>query len=328
MADIAEHLGVSRQLVSIALRDAPGASDETRVRVRRAAQTLGYRPHLGARSLRGAYNRLLGVAFAPSHAAELDVVESLYPAAADQGYDVVLSALTRTRTTRQAVDQLLGYRCAALVVIGSQLSGPHMRALARHARVPVVAVARDDRGPGYDVVRSAGDRGMAALVEHLVSLGHDRPTHVHCPATPMAGLRLDGYLRAMFDAGREADLLEVRSRDHTQEAGAMAGRRLLRRRTLPTAVLAGNDEQAAGLLQVLARAGVRVPGDVSVTGFGDISLAALSSVDLTTVRQDPGQMAAAAVRAAVQRLETPTKRPGVRVVLPTLVVRGSTGPPR
>ena len=108
----------------------------------------------------------------------------------------------------------------------------------------------------------------------------------------------------------------------------MAGRRLLRRGALPTAVLAGSDEQAAGLLQVLARAGVRVPGDVSVTGYGDIRLAAQSSVDLTTVRQDPGQMAAAAVGAAVHRLEAPTTRPGVRVVRPTLVVRGSTGPPR
>ncbi len=327
MADIAAHLGVSRQLVSIVLRDAPGASDETRVRVRRAAQTLGYRPHLGARNLRGAGNRVLGVAFALGRAAETDVVESLYPAAAAQGYDLVLSALTRTRTTRQAVDQLLGYRCAAVIVLGSQLSAAHMRALARHARVPLVAVARDDRGPGYDTIRSAGDQGMAALVGHLVGLGHERLTYVHCPAMPMAGLRLDGVLRGASAAGCETDLLEVRSRDHTEEAGAMAGRRLIRRRGLPTAVLAGNDEQAVGLLHVLARAGVRVPQDVSVTGYGDSRLASLSAVDLTTVREDPDQTAVAAVGAVVRRLDAPSARPGLRVVRPRLVVRGSTAPP-
>ena len=324
MADIAAHLGVSRQLVSIVLRDAPGASEATRVRVRRAAQELGYRPHLGARALRRAQSRLIGVAFAPSHAAELDVVEALYPAAAARDHDVVLSALTSTRTTRQAVDQLLGYRCAAVVVIGSQLSGPHMRALARHARVPVVAVGRDERSASYDVVRAAADEGIATLVDHLVALDHVRVTYVHCPSTPLAALQLDGYLRAMSEAQCEADLLEVRSRNHTQEAGAMAGRRLIRRRSLPTAVVTGNDEQAVGLLQVLARAGVRVPEDVAVTGFGDQRFASSPSVDLTTARVDPSRVGAAAVAAAVRRLEERGARPALRVVRPTLVVRGST----
>jgi DNA-binding LacI/PurR family transcriptional regulator len=326
MADIAARVGVSRQLVSIVLRDAPGASEATRVRVRRAAQELGYRPHLGARALRRTQARLIGVAFAPSHASELDIVESIYPAAAARGHDVVLSALTHTRTTRQAVDQLLGYRCSAVIVIGSQLSGPHMRALARHARVPVVAVGRDERNAAYDVVRSAGDQGIATVVEHLVALGHDRVTFVHCPSMPLAALRLAGYLRAVSEAGCAADLLEVRSRHHTQEAGAMAGRRLIRRRSLPTAVVTGNDEQALGLLQVLARAGVGVPGDVSVTGFGDLRFASSSAVDLTTSRVDPGQMGTAAVAAAVRRLEDPGLRPELRVVRPTLVVRGSTAP--
>jgi DNA-binding LacI/PurR family transcriptional regulator len=168
---------------------------------------------------------------------------------------------------------------------------------------------------------------MAALVGHVVGLGHERLTYVHCPAMPMAGLRLDGVLRGASAAGCETDLLEVRSRDHTEEAGAMAGRRLIRRRGLPTAVLAGNDEQAVGLLHVLARAGVRVPQDVSVTGYGDSRLASLSAVDLTTVREDPDQTAVAAVGAVVRRLEAPSARPGLRVVRPRLVVRDSTAPP-
>ena len=106
MADIAARLGVSRQLVSIALRGLPGASSETRERVQKVAEDLGYRPHLAARSLRQAKSRHIGVAFAPAGAAEADLVEAIYPAAAEHGYQLVLSARTGSRSTFQAVDEL------------------------------------------------------------------------------------------------------------------------------------------------------------------------------------------------------------------------------
>ncbi len=123
-------------------------------------------------------------------------------------------------------------------------------------------------------------------------------------------------------------LVQVDGPDYTEEAGAEAGRRLLRRPSLPTALLACNDQVAVGALQVLSRAGVDVPGHVSVTGFDDTRLAALSSIDLTTVRQDPGEMGRAAVEAVLRRIERPTSSPRVHVVEPTLVVRSSTAPPR
>ena len=97
---------------------------------------------------------------------------------------------------------------------------------------------------------------------------------------------------------------------------------------LPTAVMASNDQVALGVMLVLARSGVRVPEDVSLTGYDDSRMARLSSVDLTTVRQDPGLMGAAAVEAAVRRIDRPDSRPRETVVEPTLVVRGSTMPPR
>ena len=172
MADIATHLGVSRQLVSIVLRDMPGASPVTRERVTAAARQLGYSPHIGARTLRQTKSRHLGVAFAPAHATEPDIVEAIYPAAAAQGYHVVLSAQTPTRSTAQAVEELLGYRCAAIIVIGSLLKPPATRALAKRVKVPLVVVGAGDGSTVYDVVRSAGDRGIALAVDHLVALGH------------------------------------------------------------------------------------------------------------------------------------------------------------
>jgi DNA-binding LacI/PurR family transcriptional regulator len=94
---------------------------------------------------------------------------------------------------------------------------------------------------------------------------------------PVAGIRMRGYIRAASAADFEADVVSVPGPDYDEEAGAAAGRILLARDELPTAVVTGSDQQAVGLLQVLSRAGVVVPGRVSLTGFGDGWPARLSS---------------------------------------------------
>jgi hypothetical protein len=127
---------------------------------------------------------------------------------------------------------------------------------------------------------------------------------------PVAGIRMRGYIRAASAAGFEADVVSVPGPDYTEEAGAAAGRILLGRDELPTAVVTGHDQQAAGVLQVLSRAGVAIPGRVSLTGFGGGWPARLSSVDLTTApgpgadghRGRPG-------RRAPDRPARPCRRP-------------------
>lgn len=327
MADVAARAGVSRQLVSAVMRDAPGASDETRQRILQAADELGYRPHFAARTLRQSRPRHIGVTFAPAHAAEQEMVEAMYPAAAAAGYSVVLSAQTRTRTTVQAAEELLGYRAAALIAIGPELSHDELTQLADRAGVPLVVVGAGERNPSYDVVRSAGDRGIAQVVRHVVELGHRRIAFVHAPAMPVGALRLAGYAASIAEASLPDDVLEVDTAGYTEEYGAEAARELLRRPTLPTAVVAGNDQQAAGMLQVFARAGVNVPGDVTVAGFDDSSVARFSFVDLTTARQDPEQMGRGAIALAVRRATRRGLAPDLVEVEPTLVVRSSSGSP-
>ena len=327
MADIAAHLGVSRQLVSIVLRDQPGASDENRERVRRAARELGYSPHMAAQTLRQSRSRHIGVAFSPAHGTEPDIVEAIYPAAADLGFHVVLSAETRTRTTFRAVEELLEYRCAAVILLGPELSARELSGLAARTAVPLVAVGAARRARSYDVVRSAGDHGIARLVEHLVQLGHREIAYVHAPAMPAAEVRLQGYVSTLTAHDLQLDVMDIPGPEYTEEAGAAAGRELVAREHLPTAVATGNDQQGIGVLQVLTRAGVSIPGDVSLTGFDDTRFAGLTSIDMSTARQDPEEMGIAAVRAAVRRIDDPAARPLLSIVEPTLVIRSSTGPP-
>lgn len=326
MADVAAHLGVSRQLVSIVMRDMPGASDATRRRVRDAAVELGYQPHIGARSLRQTRSTQIGVSFAPAHLTEPDIVEAIYPVAASAGYRLVLSAQTATRTTTHAFEELLGYRCAALIVIGSDLTDAKMRTLARRAKVPVVVVGAGVPNAAYDVVRSDGEAGTSLMVEHLVGLGHRSIAYVHAGSMAPAGLRRQGYLAAAAAADLEPDVVQVRGKDYTEEAGATAARLLLDRPRMPTAVVAGNDQQAVGLLTTLSRAGISLPGEVSVAGFDDSRAARLSCIDLTTARQDPGLMGRAAVEAALRRIDDPDAPTSVALIQPTAVLRSSTGP--
>ncbi len=332
MADIARRVGVSRQLVSLVLRDAPGASDETRRRVHEAARELGFTPHLGARSLRRAQSKDIGVVFAPAHSTEHEIVGAMYPAAAARGYEINLSAHTGTRSTEQAVEELRGVRCAALILVGSDLDHARILSIAERSQVPVVDVGYGRRNDVYDVVRSAGDRGIAHMTEYVASLGHRRIAYLDPSSMPMAARRRRGHLRAMRRLGLEPDVVAVpgdyTATNYFEEAGATAARAILARPELPTVVVTANDHSAAGFLQVVSRQGVRVPEDVSLTGFDDSPVARFSAVDLTTVRQDPSLMGAAAVEAALRRVSSPVLAPEETVVETSLVFRGSTAPPR
>jgi DNA-binding LacI/PurR family transcriptional regulator len=322
LADVAARAGVSTALVSIVVRDAPGASAATRERVRRAADEIGYRPDSRARLLRSSRSRLLGVVFGVQEAFHGELVSGLYAAAERAGYEVALSAVTPARDEQRAVDSLLQDRCEALVLLGPSSPTATLADLA--ARLPVVVVARPVRSTTVDVVRSADDEGMRLAVDHLVALGHRDVVHVDGGRAPGAAERRRGYREAVQGHGLPARVVDG---GLTEDDGAAAARRLLDG-PLPGAVTVFNDRCALGVVDVLRRAGRTVPGEVSVVGYDDSRIARLSSVDLTSVAQDVDQLTTLAVGRALARLDgTPVDRREL-VVPPRLVVRSSTAPPR
>jgi DNA-binding LacI/PurR family transcriptional regulator len=321
LADVAARAGVSTALVSIVMRDAPGASTATRDRVRRAAAEIGYRPDSRARLLRSSRSRLLGVVFGVQADFHGDLVSGLYAAADRVGYELALSAVTPGRDEQRAVGSLLQDRCEALVLLGPQSPTAALADLA--TRLPVVVVARPVRSSAVDVVRTADDEGARLAVEHLLALGHRDVVHVDGGRAPGAAERRRGYREALRTHGLEAHVLPG---GPTEEDGAAAARRLLSG-PLPGAVTVFNDRCALGLLDVLRRAGRTVPGDVSVVGYDDSRIARLSSVDLTSVAQDVEQLTTLAVGRALERLDGTPVRQRELVVPPRLVVRTTTAPP-
>jgi DNA-binding LacI/PurR family transcriptional regulator len=327
MADVAEKAGVSRALVSIVFRNQPGASEETRQRVLRVADEIGYRPDSAARLLARGRSRTIGVMFTVRQTFQTDLIEGIYPEAERLGYDVLLSATAQGRSEEKAVEALLGHRCEALILLGPDAEPAYLDELGQ--RVATVSVSRRAPRARVDFVHSAEGKGVRQAMDHLVEQGHRRIVHIDGGRGPGSADRRRSYRAAMRRHGLEAEARVVPG-EHTEQAGIEAGRLLVAERDrgvpLPTAVLAGNDRCAMGLLMALTRAGVEVPRDMSVVGYDDSHLSHLMPIGLTTVRQDAVLMAEHAVRFAVERLERPELEPREAVLDPKLVIRGTSGP--
>jgi DNA-binding LacI/PurR family transcriptional regulator len=325
MRDVAARVGVSQTLVSLVLRNAPGASAETRERVLRAAAELGYRPDTAAQVLRRSRSRHIGVLFTMRQPFDVDLVEAIYPVAERHGYHVVLGPIGAGRDDWQAVEELLSYRSEALILDGTTITAEQLARVAD--QMPVVDIGRRSTGGNVDVVRVADERGARLAVDHLAGLGHRSIVHIDGGDLPAAAQRRRGYRQAMLRHGL-GDQVRILPGDYTEESGAAASRRILSEEQLPTAIFAANDRCAHGVLDTLIRGRLDVPGDISVVGYDDSEVARLSFINLTTIRQDAALMAEQAVQAIIERLDYGRIEAREIVLDPALVVRGTTGPPR
>ncbi|HET7475090.1 MAG TPA: LacI family DNA-binding transcriptional regulator [Dermatophilaceae bacterium] len=323
MKDVASAAGVSKALVSIVFRGAPGASEATREHVFKVAADLGYRANRTASLLKLRRTKHLGVTMQVRSSFHAELVEAIQEAADDAGYKIVLSTVTPTHDEQRAVETLLEFRCESLILLGSGLPGPSLDALAR--TLPVVLVGRRAGLATLDVVRSADDVGQQRAVDHLVQQGHTRIAHVDGGRGVISADRRRGYRTAMrrHRLGPQAVILPG---GPTEQDGWQAAGELLGLDPVPTAVTAFNDQCALGVISRLSTVGWSVPADFSVTGYDDAPFARLATVDLTTVSQDAAAQSRRAVRAAVERLEGLREQPDETVLMPRLVVRGTTGP--
>lgn len=319
MGDVAKAAGVSRPLVSIVMRDAPGASDATREKVLKLAHEMGYVPDDRARKLRQNSSRLIGISFELQQPFHGDVVEQIYLAAAESGYDVALSAVAPTRDEVTAVESLIRERCEALIVLGTKAEADDLKRYAD--RVPVVSVARRLKAPFLGIVRGDDKAGLKMAVNHLAELGHQRITHIDGADAPGSADRRASYRTTMRRLGL-ADHVDVISGGLTEEDGARGMSELLSRPLPPTAVIAFNDRCATGAMAFAARTGHRVPQDLSIMGYDDSRLARIPHVQMTTVSQDAHELARAAVDLALEQIHG--QPPREIVVQPRLVVRETT----
>jgi DNA-binding LacI/PurR family transcriptional regulator len=322
LQDIADAAGVSPGLVSMVLRGRSGPSAATAAKVTEVAERLGYRANRTASQLASRRTHLLGVTTTPGNPYHGELVEEIQARADARGYDLLIAAVTRTHDEQRSVETLVDSNCEALVLLNPIM--PPETLLRVVGTVPTVVIGRPlgPEAPKIDVVRSADHDAMELLVDHLASLGHTRIAHVDGGDLYLPAERARGYRTAM--QARGLDPLVVPGGE-TVDAGARAAKELFAHSGI-TAVVAYNDQCAIGVMDHLSRTGVRVPDDVSVTGFDDDRLAGLAQIDLTTINPSQHDQAHLAADLAMDRAEGATTRRQIKVAAAHLTVRGSTAP--
>ncbi len=322
--DVAARAGISYTTVSHVVNGTRPVSDQVRSKVEAAIAELGYVPSGVARSLRvratGTLGLLLPNASNPYFA---ELARGIEDHAERNGYSVILC------NSDDDIDKQLRYlrvllerRIDGLIVATVASDAAFAQALAA-LRVPLVLVDRSLEGVSADQLRVDHEQGAYMATRHLLELGHRRIVCIGGPAsTQVVQLRAGGYRRALDEAGIEAQA--VVDCAFTSPAGHAAAQVLLAGEQRPTAIFAGNDMIALGVLRAAAERGLQVPQQLSVVGFDDIEVSRYLHPALTTVGQRIGQLGEQAAERLLARIRKPGLAAEQRLIEPTLMLREST----
>ena len=319
LEDVADATGFSRALISIVMRIAPGASDKTREIVMAKANELGYRPDIRARALASSGSRIIGVVFGVAGSFHLKLLDGLYAAADKHRYSLVLSAVTSARNETKAVSGLLDFRLAGLIMLGPAKAKPIFA-----GQLPIAVVGWQVSEQAVDSIQTSYDSGMRLAIDHLVGLGHKSIAHIDGGSGLIATARTKSYKKAMKAAGL-TEFIQVIAGGEDSLDGQKAADLVLQLADRPSAIIAYNDDVAVAASTHFAYAGLSVPNDISLVGWDDSEAAARSEIPLTSVRQEPEQLAKLAFERILSRIENPEQEFEPIVLEPTLVVRLSTG---
>ncbi|MER7250457.1 LacI family DNA-binding transcriptional regulator [Kribbella sp. NPDC000426] len=338
LATVAGSAGVSVATVSKVLNGRSDVSPGTRARVQEILERHGYvgrRPEPVQRDTVELFYQ--GVVNAYS----VEVIQGVVEAGQAAGVDVVLNSRPKhppsAETNRMAaantgraarwIRELIASGRRAAIGLTSELSDADLSALAR-ARVPLVVIdPANTPEPEVTSVGSTNFAGGMVAAQHLLSLGHRRIAYVGGqPTSGCNRARMSGFRSAMDAVGATVPSEYVWLSDFLYDDGVAGGSSMLDLRDRPTAIFAGSDEVALGILEAARARGLRVPEDLSLVGFDDTEVARLASPPLTTVRQPLREMGAVALRTAMQLAAGEQVASHHVELATTLIVRGSAAP--
>lgn len=335
--EVAKLAGVSRATVSRALNGSARISDEAKARVHAAITTLGYEPDVVAQSLVRQRTRVIAVSLfvhaddnelplshlgQTAHYFYLGVLQNIEREAVSAGYDLLLPSHPYGKSANNYIRSLQTRRVAGCIMLHA--TDARIQALT-HSNIPTIFIDRMAQGSRASYIKSDNMNGARQAVEHLLSLGHQRIALLLGRTLELAGLeRLLGCQQALAGVGITPDPGLIRQSGWNIDEAYEVAKALLAERRDFTAIVAGSDLMAIGILRALQEHDLRVPDDVSLIGFDDIDFCQYTTPPLTTVRQDRVAMGRGAVQQLIAMIEGADVSP---LNLPTqLIVRKSTGP--
>ena len=326
LEQVARRAKVSTATVSRVLNNAAVVKTTTRTRVLKAIEELKYHPNLHARNLAGGKSRTIGVIVSNmENPFFFDIYQAVESDAHARGYEVVVANTDyRTEQLVASIRLMIGRRVAGLAVIVSEMD-PDLIEELTDSRMPVVFY--DVGSPRRNITNIRVDyrRGVDKIIDYLHSVGHRRLGFVghHALLGP-----INERMKTVLDAVARIPTLEVRTAADadTLEGGRQATRTLLSSGFKPTAIVCVNDIMAVGALRELRERGLRVPQDVSVTGFDNVKLSEFCYPALTTVHIPRDRIGHIICEALAPAADTPGVGELEVVIDPEFVLRDSTGP--
>ncbi|HEY5224159.1 MAG TPA: LacI family DNA-binding transcriptional regulator [Microbacteriaceae bacterium] len=326
MGDVAEHAGVSTQTVSRVANGLTNVEATTRERVLNSMQELGYRPNKAARALRlGRFRNIGVIMFTLSSFGNMRTLDAIAVAAARADYSITLVPVERptqhdvsvafTRLLEQDVD-------GVVIIIEAHIADQSDVELPPGLPVVVIdSAARSD----YPVIDTDQAQGARLATEHLLELGHETVWHVAGPEASYSATRREkSWHDTLVRQGRTVPPL-LRG-DWSTVSGYQAGLALAER-TDVTAVFAGNDQMALGILRAFHERGIVIPSDVSIVGFDDMPESDSFWPPLTTIRQHFNVVGRRSIEVLLAEIEHGPTLSALEPVPTQLVVRSSTAPP-
>ena len=314
--DVAARAGVSPMTVSRVINRESTVKSETRALVEAAITDLNYAPNPAARSLAGSAPFRIGLLYDnPSTGYLSEFLVGALDESSRTGAQVVIEKCAEPELAGATLTRLLKTGVDGLILPPPLCESPQVLAEIRAAGAAAVAVAPGRPSPDMATIRIDNEAAAFELTQHLLALGHKRFGFIKGhPNQTVSEQRLDGFLAALTAAGVDPKSARIEQGYFTYRSGLEAAERLLTGPDRPTAIFAGNDDMAAATAGLAHRLGLDVPGDLSIVGFDDTSIAA---------------MARAAVDLVLEEIRR--KRDGVgeprQLMHPhTLIVRESTGP--
>lgn len=326
MKDVARLAGVSTSTVSHVINDSRFVSDEIRTRIMSAVETLNYSPSALARSLKVNQTHTIGMLVTTSNNPFFaEVVRGVEQSCYERGYQLVLcNTAGDPQRMNHSLDTLLQKRVDGILMMCSESHSDISSLFRRHPKIPLVMMDWGPQGAQADLIRDNSEYGGYLATRHLLAQGHRQIAIITGPLDKHPSLgRLQGYLRALNEAGITPDPAYQVEGDFDFSGGLCGMTQLLSCNPRPTAVFCGNDVMAVGAYQVLHYAGLKVPEDMSVMGYDDIELARYLSPPLTTVHQPKEDLGQLAVDTLLARLHDRNRDPAVIMLEPSLVRRAS-----
>jgi len=329
--DVAKLAGVSKRTVSRVINRSPLVGERTLKKVEQVIKDVNFSPDKQARGLASSRSYLLGLIYDNFDSLSIvQVQRGALGVCAELGYELVVHPCKSKDESfiEDCLNSIARSKLDGVIILPPISENKELAAALRAANCPYVRIASVDFDDTDNIVVSDEREAMKEMADHFVDLGHKNVAFISGPLSYRSSIeRMEGFLSELASCNVNVPQSHILEGENTYESGIECAKKLLSKEQKPTAILANNDEMAAGVIRVASDLGIKIPEELSIAGFDDNIYASRIIPSLTTIKRPVDNMAALAVQKLINRVQSEHSKELIlnSEVKPNLIIRESTG---